>query len=91
MQTFKEIFGYLDYIFMTYWGFTIIDLTSIFMAGNIFSTVDNIIKLLFALAGLIFLIIRGHHYFLDKQLDRKIKKENLEKLERENENPLSKK
>ncbi len=85
MQTFKEIFAFLDLTFATFWGFTIIDLGSSLVGGGfVFTTIDNIIKVLFALVGLIYTIIRMHHFYHKSRIDRLIRKEELEQLEREN-------
>lgn len=85
MQTIKEILNFLDLTMATFWGFTIIDLASSLTTGGfVFSTIDNIIKVLFALVGLIYTIIRMHHFYHKSLIDRLIRKEELEKLEREN-------
>lgn len=85
MQTIKEILNFLDLTIATFWGFTVIDLASSLTAGGfVFTTIDNIIKVLFALVGLIYTIIRMHHFYLKSKIDRLIRKEELEKLEREN-------
>ena len=75
MQIIKDIYTFLDYFFITIWGFTLIDIIPIITGGTILTTFDNFIKSMFALAGFIFILIRMHHYWHDKKLDRKIKKE----------------
>ena len=84
MHHFKEIIHFLDYTFAIVWGFTVYDLAVAVNTGVVLSTLDGIIKILFALVGLFFFIIRGHHFYLDKKLDRDIKRETLEKLQKEN-------
>jgi len=85
MQTVKEILNFLDLTIATFWGFTIIDLATSLTAGSfVFTTIDNIIKVLFALVGLVYTVIRMHHFYHKSVIDRLIRKEELEKLEREN-------
>lgn len=84
MQSIKQFIITLDYIVAGLWGFTLIDLFAIISTGTVLSSVDNIIKVLFALVGLIYTILRMHHFFLKSKIDREIRKEELEKLHNEN-------
>ena len=84
MHDIKEILHFLDYTFAIIWGVTVYDLAIAINVGTVFSTIDNIIKLLFALIGLVYTGVRLHHYYYSSQLDRAIKKEQLEKIAKEN-------
>jgi len=85
MHTIKEILNFFDLTIATFWGFTVIDLVGSVTTGSfVFTTIDNVIKVLFALVGLIYTIIRMHHFYHKSLIDRLIRKEELEKLEREN-------
>ena len=85
MHTIKEILNFLDLTIATFWGFTIIDLSSSIVGGGfVLSTIDNVIKVLFALVGLVYTVIRMRHFYLKSEIDRLIRKEELEVLEREN-------
>lgn len=85
MQAIKEFFLILDITFGAIWGFTIIDLsTSVVGGGFVFSAIDNFIKVLFAFAGLIFFLMRMHHFFHKSRIERAKMREELEILEKEN-------
>lgn len=87
MHTIKEIFNFLDVTFAMLWSFTIVDVAQMVMVGsftNVFSAIDNVIKVMFALVGLIYTILRMHHFFFKSKLERLKLREELEKLEREN-------
>ena len=84
MHHFKEIIHFLDYTFAIVWGVTVYDLAIAVNIGTVFSTIDNIIKLAFAFIGLVYTAVRLHHYYHISKLDREIKKEQLEKITKEN-------
>jgi high-affinity Fe2+/Pb2+ permease len=84
MHHFKEIIHFLDYTFAILWGFTVYDLVIAINVGGVFSTIDNIIKLAFAFIGLVYTGVRLHHYYHSSKLDRQIKKEELERITKEN-------
>lgn len=84
MHHFKEIIHFLDYTFAIVWGVTVYDLVIAINIRSVFSTIDNIIKLAFALIGLVYTAVRLHHYYHISKLDREIKKEQLEKITKEN-------
>lgn len=87
MQTIKEIFNFLDFTLITFWGFNTIEVLG-YISTNGFaaslSTVDNVIKVLFALAGFVFFLIKIHHFYHKSKLERAKLKEEVEKLENEN-------
>ena len=87
MHTIKEIFNFLDITFAMLWSFTTIDVIQLVFAGGFpsaLSTIDNIIKVLFALVGLIYTVLRMHHFYHKSKLERAKLKEEVEKLENEN-------
>lgn len=64
MLQIRNFFNGLDYVVSLLWGFTLIDLLPHLSAGYVFSTLDNIIKTLFALAGLVYAVIRCYVYYM---------------------------
>lgn len=64
MLQIRNFFDGLDYVVSLLWGFTLIDLLPHLSAGYVFSTLDNIIKTLFALAGLVYAVIRCYVYYM---------------------------
>jgi len=87
MHTIKEIFNFLDITFAMLWSFTTLDVIQIIFASGFptaLSTIDNIIKVLFALTGLAYTILRMHHFYHRSKLERAKLKEEVEKLENEN-------
>lgn len=80
MQTAKEILTYLDMFFCSVWGITLTDIlpTLLSTPTALFSTVDNFIKLLFSLAGFVYLILRIWNYYHTSKLNRELKKLDIE-------------
>lgn len=74
----KMGFKILDFLFAGIWGLTIIDLFQFLNIGAL-SYIDDGIKLLLAIAGLVYFIYK----ILTQRLDRKIKKEQLKRLRNE--------
>lgn len=64
MHHIKNIFNCLDYVVSLWWGLTLVDILPILSTGYVFSTLDNIIKTLFALAGLVYAVIRCYVYYM---------------------------
>ena len=64
MQQIKNIFNCLDYIVSLWWGLTLMDILPLLSSGYVFSSLDNIIKSLFALVGLIYAIVRCYFYYM---------------------------
>lgn len=83
MATIKLLWNILDIFFFSIWGLTIIDVLRI-ADGGTYSGIDNWIKTLMALAGLIYFLITIPHKIKMQRLDRKLKEEQIEKLEIEN-------
>lgn len=87
MQTIKDLFSFLDASFAVLWGYTTLDLLNIVLVENVgvaFSTLDNIIKVLFSIAGLAYTVIRMHHFYHKSKIERAIKREELEMMEKNN-------
>ncbi len=83
MAAIRLLFNILDVFFLSIWGLTIIDLLKL-ADGNYYADLDNWIKTLMALAGLIYFLITIPHKVKMQRLDRKLKEEQIEKLEIEN-------
>ena len=81
----KMLYYFLDTILAGIWGLTIIDLIAILSVGS-FDIINDSVKVLFAIAGLIYLaVIKIPHEIKMNKLNRKEKKEQIKKLEKENE------
>lgn len=63
MQQIRDFLNFADYIFATLWGYTLIDLIPHLSTAYVFSSIDNIIKSLFALVGLIYASVRCYFYY----------------------------
>ena len=63
MQQIKDALKIIDCFFATVWGYTVIDLVPHLSAGYVFSSLDNIIKSMFAFVGLIYAIVRCFFYY----------------------------
>lgn len=85
MAAIRLLFNILDVLFLSIWGLTIIDLLKL-ADGNYYVDLDDWIKTLMALAGLIYFLITIPHKIKMQRLDRKLKEEQIEKLEQENKN-----
>jgi len=84
MATIRLLWNILDIFFLSIWGLTIIDVLKI-ADGNSYTNLDSWIKTLMALAGLIYFLITIPHKIKMQRLDRKMREEEIEKLEIENE------
>ncbi len=82
MATIKFLWNILDGFFLSIWGLTIIDVLKLANGG--YSGIDNWIKTLMALAGLVYFLITIPHKIRMQKLIRKEKQEQIEKLEIEN-------
>ena len=79
----KTLYNLFDAFLAGIWGLTIVDLL-LFVDLNSYD-VDEFIKTLLAIAGLIYLVaVKIPHEYKNNKLNRQIKKEELEKLEMEN-------
>ena len=63
MQQIKDFLNFLDFTFATVWGYTVIEIMPHFSTSYIFSSLDNIIKSLFAFVGLIYAMVRCFFYY----------------------------
>lgn len=75
MQQIKAFFNILDAIAGLFWSFTLIDLIPLLSSGStvIFTQIDNLIKILFSLGGLIYLAFRINHFYRNSKIDRELK------------------
>jgi uncharacterized membrane protein YecN with MAPEG domain len=88
MQQIREFLNFLDYIVATFWGITVVELIPILASNglslDIMTSLSDLIKLLFSVAGLIYLFFRIIHYVRMSKINVAIRKQELKKLEREN-------
>ena len=88
MQQVRDFFNFLDYIVATFWGITLIEIIPIIVSNGIttgiMSNLSELIKILFAVAGLIYLIFRLVHFIRMSKINVAIRREELRKIEREN-------
>jgi len=80
MTKIKSFFNFLDTVFFSVWGLTIIDLIPIIGI----SSVDNLIKTLMAAVGFVYFALSIPHKRKIQKLERKLKEQELEKLTKEN-------
>lgn len=84
MQFLKDLYTGLDITISAYWGFTALELINTVMYNSatiVFSTVDNVIKLIFSLAGLIYMLFKMHHFYHKSKLERAKLREELKQIE----------
>lgn len=84
MASLRLFFKFMDVLFISVWGLTIMDLLKISNV-TMYSSIDNWIKTLMAVLGLIYLVISIPHKIKMQRLDREKKQEEIEKLKIENE------
>jgi len=83
MSKLKAIINFLDTFFLSVWGITLMDLLPL-IDLDLFSSLDNTIKTLMALAGFVYFVITIPHKLKMNKINRKIKQEELEKITKEN-------
>jgi len=83
MTNLKVFIKFFDFIFISVWGLTVVDLLKI-AVNNPYSSIDNWVKTLMAIGGLIYLVFSIPHKIKMQTLERKMKEEEIEKLEHEN-------
>ena len=83
MSKIKYLYNLLDTLFLGVWGLTIMDLIPL-LNIQIFESIDGVIKTLMAFVGCVYFVITIPHKIKMQKLDRKIRQEELEKIEKEN-------
>ena len=74
-----------DFVVLSISGYSFIDIISIFFSGNLaMSSIDNFIKLLFSMGGLIYLCVRIYNNITMGRLDRKYKEQEIIAKQQEN-------
>jgi hypothetical protein len=88
MHQVREFLNFLDYVVATFWGITVAEVVPLIAADglsiSILSSLSDLIKVLFSIAGLIYLIFRLLHFVKMSKVNVSIRKEELRKIEREN-------
>lgn len=80
-----EIIKFFDLVFLSVWGLTVIEIIPLLSLGFLTElNIDEAIKTAMALVGLIWFLVTIPHKYKMFSLERKIKKEELEALTREN-------
>lgn len=75
----------LDYFWLSVSGYSFIDIIGTFFSGNLaMSSIDNFIKLLFSMAGLIYLCVRIYNSIMMSKLEREYKEQEI--IEKQNSN-----
>lgn len=85
MANLKLLIKFFDFIFISVWGLTIMDLLKI-ASDSPYDSIDNWIKTLMALGGLLYLVFSIPHKIRMQKLERQMKEEELEKIKKENDN-----
>jgi uncharacterized membrane protein YqjE len=90
MATIKWLYSFIEKIFLGFWGLTVIELIPILNLG-LLKGIDDTIKIIMATVGAVYLIVQLPYKIWslkDKKksskLDIELKKQELEKLKREN-------
>jgi hypothetical protein len=67
MQQVKDFINFFDIIVGTFWSFSMIELLPIIISGQVantlFSSISGVVQLLFAFAGLLYLVLRMWHFY----------------------------
>lgn len=84
MHTIKEIFTWLDCFMIPLWGVSLVDTAGSILAGSILSNTNSFVTLLFSITGLIYFIIRIHFFYKKQTIQNLVDKENLRKLQIDN-------
>ncbi len=86
MQQLKDILSFLDIVVGTFWGFTMMEVIPLITSGTtiVFTQLDNAIKILFALVGLIYTIVRLVHFYKISKLNREFRQQEI--IEKQNAN-----
>lgn len=90
MLTIKKFFNFIDSLFLSVWGITVLDLLPI-IDTNILESVDNTIKSVMVVLGLIYYVIVIYFKIQNKIIDKKMNEVELEKKMFEFEKSKSKK
>lgn len=83
MASLKLFYGFMDVLFFSIWGLTIMDVLKLMNVGA-YSDIDNIIKTSMALVGFVYFALSIPHKLKMQRLERKLKEQQIEKLEMEN-------
>lgn len=86
MNNIKEALAFADLIMGFIWGITLIEVILIVASGTaiVFTQLDNVIKILFALVGLIYTIIRMLHFIKKSKQDLRFREQEIIEKERKN-------
>ena len=81
MQQVREFLNLLDYIVGTFWGFTLIEVVPSVISSGLFpsalSGISDFIKVMFSIAGFIYLVVRLIHFIRMSKINVEIRKEEL--------------
>jgi hypothetical protein len=92
MHQVKEFLNFLDYIVATFWGITVVEVVPILATNglsiDIMTSLSDLVKFLFSIAGLIYLVFRLIHFIRMSKINIEIRKEEL--YEKQNANFNSK-
>lgn len=87
MASLKAIINFLDVLFITIWGFTVIDIAPLLLVKggyDIFGSVDATIKVASAFVGLIYFVFRIYFYVQKSKMDMLLQKQQIRELEIKN-------
>lgn len=74
-----------DWIVFTASGYSFIDLLNSIISGNLaLSGIENFVKLLFSMAGFVYLCVRIYHFIMKSSLEREMLREDI--IAKQNEN-----
>ena len=82
MPRVKMLYNFLDAIFGSVWALMIVDIIQ--TSNEVLHSVDGWFKVLMSFVGLIYFVMMIPHKIKMQSLDRAIKKQELEKITKEN-------
>ena len=83
----KHLYLTLDILFGTIWGFTLVDLLPLILLSNtnqLFANLDNSIKVISALVGLVYFAVRIYFYYHKSKSEIEYLKQQTKELEIKN-------
>ena len=85
MHQVREFVNFIDVVFGTFWGFTVIDIAPSVVSGSLFlNSLDNILKVAISIVGVIYAIVRIVILIKKSRLDSKYRIEEIESLKNQN-------
>lgn len=85
MADLRFVIKIFDFMFVSIWGLTLVDIASLVTKNESILNIDDSLKTFMAVVGAIYFIVQIPHRIRTQRIEREIKKQELEKLKKENE------